>query len=188
MTKADQSPVPSASSVAAGKLRSSTLHVSQPLPKPCQLAAKSPCRAAEASQVAQALQLHLLPFPKLSIPLSSQLAKVHIHCRPGPTLLPSLSLSARLPFSLLFPRGRFWLPGDSTAIGCRHLETQGLGFPWRNLNPQSSEKWEFMTERGRGVGRERPKKRNEEERGHIVGKGQGVGRSQERGPVGGGGV
>lgn len=51
------------------------------------------------------------------------------------------------------------------------------------MNPQSSEKWEFMTERGRGVGRERPKKRNEEERGHIVGKGQGVGRSQERGPV-----
>ena len=44
-------------------------------------------------------------------------------------------------------------------------------------------------ERGRGVGRERPKKRNEEERVHIVGKGQGVGRPQERGPVcGGGGV
>lgn len=81
--KSYHSSVPSASSIAASKPGSSTVRVNQPSAKPCQGAAKSVSRLPGASQPAQTLQVQLLPFPKLFMPLSSQLAKVHTHCMPG---------------------------------------------------------------------------------------------------------
>lgn len=109
-----------------------------------------------------------------------------------PPLLPSwLPPSARLPGPPLPRRASLWLPGDSAAGTCRTLRHRGWGFHGETWVPRAVQVGMYDREavpaaqacregvwEGRG-----PERRNEEEGGHMLGKGQRVGSPQERGPA-----
>lgn len=62
------------------------MHVSQPHTKPGQRVAGTRGMGCRSLPTTLALRLCLLPSPELPISLSSQLAKGHAHCIPGPML------------------------------------------------------------------------------------------------------